>query len=52
MEEIDTPWGKVKAKGVLINGKKRLYPEYDDVAEICRRTGKPFFEVYNNLIGG
>ncbi|MBQ7745860.1 MAG: nickel pincer cofactor biosynthesis protein LarC [Spirochaetia bacterium] len=52
IEEIDTPWGKVKTKGVLINGKKRLYPEYDSIAAICRRTGKPFFEVYNNLIGG
>lgn len=51
-EERDTPYGKVKVKVVSYYGKVRVFPEYESVAEICRRTGEPFTSVYNCAIGG
>ena len=35
--ELETSFGKIKAKCVRIEGKKRFYPEYECVAEIARR---------------
>lgn len=47
--ELDSPYGKVRAKVVEGSGIKRAAPEYDDVARIARETGKPFGEVYGEL---
>ena len=52
IEERETPYGKVKVKVVSYYGKERVYPEYESVADICRRTGEPFTSVYNSAIGG
>ena len=52
VEERDTPYGKVKVKVVSYYGKVRVFPEYESVAEICRRTGEPFTSVYNSATGG
>ena len=41
--EIDTPFGKVKVCD-LPDGK-RIYPEYEEVARICRETGLSYYEV-------
>ena len=45
--EIQTPYGKVKAKKVLFDDIERVYPEYESVAAICRKTGEPFVEMYD-----
>ena len=29
--------------------KKSIYPEYESVAEISRKTGKPFQEIYRMI---
>ena len=52
IEERETPYGKVKVKVVSYYGKVRVFPEYESVADICRRTGEPFTSVYNCAIGG
>ena len=45
---VETSVGAVRVKTVTLpEGGKRSYPEYDDVAELCRATGKPFPEVFH-----
>lgn len=44
---VDTPYGPACVKlCVLPDGVRRCYPEYESVAEICRRHGKSYNEVY------
>ena len=50
-KEIQTPYGPVKAKVVISEGKERVYPEYESIAAICRNTGEPFYEVYKKIGG-
>lgn len=53
MDERDTPYGKVKVKVVSYYGKVvGVFPEYESVADICRKTGAPFTAIYNSAIGG
>lgn len=47
--ELDSPYGKIRAKEVNACGVHRILPEYDDVAEIAKKTGKPFPNVYSEL---
>ena len=47
---IDTPYGEVRIKLVNHNNRKRFAPEYEDVAEISRRTGISFGKIYNELV--
>lgn len=46
---LDSPYGKIRAKSVQGNGVARTLPEYDDVAEIARKSGKPFGEIFSEL---
>ena len=47
---VETSVGAVRVKTVTLpEGGKRSYPEYDDVAELCRATGKPFPEVFHTV---
>ena len=43
--EIDTPFGKMKVKVCDLSDGKRIYPEYEEVARICRETGLSYYEV-------
>lgn len=43
--EINTEWGKIMAKEVLVNGKVRVYPEYESVRKMCESRNVSFFEV-------
>lgn len=43
--EIDTEWGKIMAKEVVVNGNVRVYPEYESVRKLCESKGVSFFEV-------
>lgn len=45
---VDTAMGTVRVKTVTLpDGRKRSYPEYEDIAALCRSTGKPFPEVFH-----
>ncbi len=47
--ELDSPYGKFRAKVVAGSGIRRSAPEYDDAVRIARETGKPFGEIYSEL---
>lgn len=47
--EIDTPFGKMKVKVCDLPDGKRIYPEYEEVARICRETGLSYYEVVKNI---
>ena len=47
---VMTPYGDVKVKEVVLpNGEKRYYPEYEDIAIICRAHGLGYMQVYSEL---
>ena len=48
--EVNTPYGLAKAKVTEVNNQKRYYPEYESVAEIVRKTGKAFNDVFREII--
>lgn len=47
--QLETPYGTVRAKEAEGNGVHRISPEYESVAQIARKTGKPFSDVYNEI---
>lgn len=47
--QLETPYGTVRAKEAEGNGVHRISPEYESVAQIARKTGRPFSEVYNEI---
>lgn len=50
IRKVSTSLGEVRVKAVTLpGGERRCYPEYDDVAAVCRVSGRPFQEVYNAL---
>lgn len=50
IHKVTTSLGEIRVKTVTLpDGKHRSYPEYDDVAAVCRASGRPFPEVYNTL---
>lgn len=49
--QLETPYGKISAKEVRGNGIHRISPEYECVAQIARKSGKPFNDVYNEILG-
>ena len=50
IRKVATSLGVVRVKTVTLpDGERRSYPEYDDVAELCRTSGRPFPEVFNTL---
>lgn len=44
--QMDTPWGFVHIKECSFGTQTRRFPEYEDVAAICKRTGQAFPEVF------
>lgn len=49
--EVQTAFGKVAVKQVeLPDGSTRNYPEYESVAEICRKNNHDFWTVYNAAV--
>ena len=47
MLEIDTKYGKVKAKKVLNNGEEYIYPEYESVKKLAKENNIPLKELYH-----
>lgn len=50
--EIRTSLGKITAKEVCINGKKRIYPEYESVKKLCEGKNMNFVEAMKIAQGG
>lgn len=44
--EIDTQYGKLKAKKVNNNGQSYIYPEYESMKEIAEKNNIPLKELY------
>ena len=44
--EIDTKYGKIKAKKVFSNGEVYIYPEYENLKEISEKNNVPLKELY------
>lgn len=50
IRRVPTSLGEVRVKTVTLpGGQARSYPEYDDVAALCRSTGKAFPDVYHTV---
>lgn len=46
---VSTPWGDVKVKVCQTDGIKKVYPEYEDVAAICREQKLPFEKTFRMI---
>ena len=46
MVQIDTKYGKIKAKKVKNNGEVYIYPEYENIKEIAQKHNIPLKELY------
>jgi len=46
MIEVDTKYGKVKAKKVSNNGEDYVYPEYESLKELAQKNDVPLKELY------
>lgn len=44
--QINTSVGEAQVKVCSLSGKRFFYPEYESVAQICRRTGLSYMEAY------
>ncbi len=47
---IETEWGAVRAKKVIIDGETRIYPEFEECKRIARISGKPLIEIQQSII--
>ena len=46
MVEIDTKYGKIKAKKVVNNGEEYVYPEYESIKDVALKKDIPLKEMY------
>ena len=44
--EIDTKYGKIKAKKVINNGETYIYPEYENMKKLAKENNIPLKELY------
>ena len=44
--EIDTKYGKLKAKKVVNNGEEYIYPEYESMKKLAKESNIPIKELY------
>ena len=47
--EVETKYGKVRAKRVISNGEEFVYPEYESVKEIALKNNIPLKVIYNEI---
>ncbi|MGI6055809.1 MAG: nickel pincer cofactor biosynthesis protein LarC [Bilifractor sp.] len=45
-EKVMTPYGEIRVKTVSIGGRKKVYPEYESVAQAAKESGAAFETVY------
>ncbi|NOX36674.1 MAG: nickel pincer cofactor biosynthesis protein LarC [Calditrichaeota bacterium] len=46
---LHSPWGNIQVKKVIINGRERLVPEFEECKRIARISKRPLWEVYQEL---
>lgn len=46
-QSIQTPYGNVSVKICKLDGKIRIYPEYDSIVQICRQNNASYWEMYH-----
>jgi hypothetical protein len=51
LKEIDTEYGKAVVKVCEVDGRQRVYPEYESVVRICEENDLPYREVYDRIKG-
>lgn len=49
IKTVSTPWGDVRAKECETDGVKKVYPEYEDVALLCREKDLPFEKTFRMI---
>ena len=49
--KLDTKYGEVLFKKVTIDGKTRLYPEYESIVKVCEEKNLSYQQVYSELVG-
>lgn len=47
---IDTSLGKAQVKICYFKNENRIYPEYNSIVEICKKSGKSYQEIYQFII--
>ena len=48
---VQTKWGEAAVKEVILDtGEKRIYPEFESVAKICREKGLSYAKVYAGIV--
>lgn len=50
VQRISTPYGEGKVKVCQLGNGKKIYPEYDSVKELCRKSGKSYNEIYQVIV--
>lgn len=50
IREVHTSVGSVRVKVCRLGNEKRIYPEYESVASISRKNGKPFQEIFRKVM--
>lgn len=50
LETRKTSMGDVQVKVCKLKSGERIYPEHDNIAKICKETGKTWQEVYRQII--
>lgn len=45
--EVDTRYGKIKAKKVMVDNKEFIYPEYESIKKVAEENNIPLKELYN-----
>ena len=51
LETVKTALGDIRVKKCAINGKTRVYPEYESVRELCEELNMPYTDVYARILG-
>jgi uncharacterized protein (TIGR00299 family) protein len=46
---VKTPWGRVQAKEVVVHGKKRITPEYEDCRRLAQEQKIPLQDIYAHV---
>lgn len=49
IQTVNTSFGEVRVKICDIKSGRRIYPEYESIASICRDTGLPYQEVFGRV---
>ena len=49
LEEVDTKFGKIKVKRVLVGEKEFVYPEYESIKKVAEENDIPLKELYKLL---